>query len=441
MFGSPILDVAIGMAFVYLLLSLIVSAMQEMLASFVQARAANLERGLRSLFSGDQIPIEGELESFVDLIYGHGLVRGLYQDPASDFKDVLGNLAVQTNKLQKLLVRIKWYLRYFLGLTLPGQTAKTVNLLFPSYIPSRTFALALIDILKTGAQAAGQAGVGDAAVAAAAGEVQGGAGAVQNAEGAVQNLAANAAAVGAQAQAAVEQAQVAAAQAQSWIEQLETELGKILNGPDGKNKAVQALLALVRDAASQDAGGQAARLQSNIENWYNDAMDRVSGWYKHYAQKVLIVIGFALAVGLNVDSIRVARMLWLDKDARATITAAASDYMGKHPQLDSAQTADKPGSPAELAGNVRIAYQTFDGISKQSLLPVGWKRNPATYLAQWNDAAMQKKFVVSLMGWIITAIALSLGAPFWFDLLNKFMVVRGTVKPQEKSATEKSKDN
>ena len=43
-------------------------------------------------------------------------------------------------------------------------------------------------------------------------------------------------------------------------------------------------------------------------------------------------------------------------------------------------------------------------------------------------------------GWLLTALALSLGAPFWFDLLNKFIVVRSTVKPKEKSQEDKSKD-
>jgi hypothetical protein len=43
------------------------------------------------------------------------------------------------------------------------------------------------------------------------------------------------------------------------------------------------------------------------------------------------------------------------------------------------------------------------------------------------------------VGWLITALAVSLGAPFWFDMLNKFIVVRSTVKPHEKSLEEKSK--
>ena len=57
-----------------------------------------------------------------------------------------------------------------------------------------------------------------------------------------------------------------------------------------------------------------------------------------------------------------------------------------------------------------------------------------------SDHKDYQKLLRLLAGWLITAIALSLGAPFWFDTLNKFMVVRGTVKPQEKSQSEKSKD-
>ena len=65
-----------------------------------------------------------------------------------------------------------------------------------------------------------------------------------------------------------------------------------------------------------------------------------------------------------------------------------------------------------------------------TLLPVGWK----------GGFSWPRLFrLEALAGWILTAIALSLGAPFWFDLLNKFMVIRSTIKPQEKSPIEKSK--
>jgi hypothetical protein len=48
--------------------------------------------------------------------------------------------------------------------------------------------------------------------------------------------------------------------------------------------------------------------------------------------------------------------------------------------------------------------------------------------------------IAPLFGWLATAMAVSLGAPFWFDVLNKVMVIRSTVKPHEKSGDEGSED-
>jgi len=45
-----------------------------------------------------------------------------------------------------------------------------------------------------------------------------------------------------------------------------------------------------------------------------------------------------------------------------------------------------------------------------------------------------------VLGWLLTAVAAMLGAPFWFDVLNQIMVIRSTVKPHEKSGEEASRD-
>ena len=62
--------------------------------------------------------------------------------------------------------------------------------------------------------------------------------------------------------------------------------------------------------------------------------------------------------------------------------------------------------------------------------------------ALWSTvaAASGPELFSAIIGWLITALAVSLGAPFWFDLLNKFMVIRSTVKPHEKSPEEASED-
>jgi len=65
-------------------------------------------------------------------------------------------------------------------------------------------------------------------------------------------------------------------------------------------------------------------------------------------------------------------------------------------------------------------------------LPIGW--NPAPPV---NDVP---NVLVLILGWLVTAFAATLGAPFWFDVLNKIMVIRSTVKPHEKSPEEASED-
>jgi len=87
------------------------------------------------------------------------------------------------------------------------------------------------------------------------------------------------------------------------------------------------------------------------------------------------------------------------------------------------------------------SVKAFDEVSSKYLLPVGWKYSMADYksLVLSVDKWEPLHILAQVAGWFVTALALSLGAPFWFDLLNKFMVVRSTVKPQEKSKDEASK--
>ncbi|MBV8672999.1 MAG: hypothetical protein JOZ33_06165 [Acidobacteriaceae bacterium] len=375
MFGSFILDVAIGMVFIYLLLSLVASGINEILASIVQSRAANLERGLRSLFSG--YPLAGGGLPLVDKLYDHGLIRGLYPDPEKDLGD---------NSPLSRWSKFRIHLQKLVGIH-PGKSLAVVKnpLLLPSYIPSRTFALAMMDILSK-SQIPGQTAL----------------------ENIGSTLTAEAAA-------------------------------------NPTNKAVEAMLALATDAKNdaQKVDEQLQRFQRNLENWYNDAMDRVAGWYKRYTQRVLLIVGLMIAIAFNVDSIRIVHMLWVDRDARQSMANAATEYWKSHQTSGSAVNAATTGQNLdELAKQLKSSVQAFNEVSGRYLLPLGWRHRPSDYwcfLRNHPGFAMWTGFLASV-GWLITAGALSLGASFWFDMLNKIMVVRNTVKPQEKSQAEGSKD-
>jgi hypothetical protein len=228
------------------------------------------------------------------------------------------------------------------------------------------------------------------------------------------------------------------------------------------NKATEAMLALAKDAQ-----GDLKKFQANLENWYNAAMDRASGWYKKYTQTILLVLGLLMAMAFNVDSVHVSKVLWFDRDARQGMVDAASQYMKDHPgpptkgdvapvvaTPNDAPPASNDAAPAaptngqvpfdakDLKRRLQDTTEQFNAVTSGALLPVGWKgsyKNNLKYL--WaNKEAGSWRVLELFPGWLITALAISLGAPFWFDLLNKFMVVRSTVKPSEKSQTETSKD-
>src|SRR6185436_5649251 len=83
--------------------------------------------------------------------------------------------------------------------------------------------------------------------------------------------------------------------------------------------------------------------------------------------------------------------------------------------------------------NATISSGRFDEVRNRldaMALPIGWSKSPLE----------NTNVVVVLFGWVLTALAAAMGAPFWFDLLNKVMVIRSTVKPHEKSPEEGSED-
>lgn len=345
MFNSTTLEVAIGMAFIYLVLSLFCTAISEGIAGILGSRSTNLERGLKALFSEGTLPkidehgvVERDREgnpvpgkSLTEAIYDHGLVQSLYQS---------GKGAGIS----------RWW----------GGGKR-----LPSYIPARTFGSVLIDLLFP-----------DAGVASTD---------------------------------------------SSPMKTLGVMVTRLNDLPEGKAK--EALLAIVKQA-----NGDLASTRQDLEGWFNDGMDRVSGWYKRKTQLLLFCIGLGIAFIFNIDTINVGRTLWTNPALRSYAVAAAEDYAKKHPLQTDTPAAD--------------ALKPLNQLGELAL-PIGWNNaGPLQWvtgksLPRWSSG---ETFCFALVGWLLTGIAMTLGAPFWFDTLNQFMVVRSTIKPREKSEVDASKD-
>ena len=377
MFNTSILDVAIGMVFIYLLLSLLCTATNEFIELLLKKRATDLERGIRELLSPDS---PSGAKDIVEKIYNHPLVNGLY-----------GGTYKKSG--------IESALRYI----------KRTQL--PSYIPARNFALALMDIVLPSTVGGEQSG----------------------ATGATSPVSAAA------------PPPTSASTALVPLSALRNELQKV------DNPQVQRALTTLIDAAA----GDVARVRANIEDWYNSSMDRVSGWYKRRTYVTVLVLGFLAAIAFNADSVLMVRRLASDRALRDSLVQSAILYAqeaAKPSATEAATTSSTaPATPTPSPKPCWEAACANDQNSPQCRLkkaqceiqglglPIGWHSETDPRLS-WNDRKLTEHVQDHLFGWLLTSLAISLGAPFWFDVLNKFIVIRSTVKPKEKSREDKSKD-
>ncbi|RKR05653.1 hypothetical protein C8C83_5004 [Flavobacterium sp. 90] len=284
----------------------------------------------------------------------------------------------------------------------------------------------------------------------------------------------------------------------------------------------------------QESGADIDLFKAMLEQWFNDTMERTTGWYRRYTRVLLFVIGFIMACTFNVDTIAIHRILSKDKVAREQLVQMAIKDQGNYagtvdhirkgtlpqnetdlqntykmvakdakeaesimglgrPWKDSCTTCEKyfkcDKDALQVKKNISVLQKkialiessliTLDSFNKQiktkdSLLIIPAfkenikklnedilelkkekdtvtnklkenhsdslttfkdtlnkmivlnKRCPIIQDAKWLQySSYQKGEWETIMGWLITALALTLGAPFWFDLLSKLISVRG----------------
>jgi hypothetical protein len=170
------------------------------------------------------------------------------------------------------------------------------------------------------------------------------------------------------------------------------------------------------------AGSDLDRWREGIEAWFDDKMDRVSGWYGRRTRFWLFVYGIVIVVILNADTVLVARTLWGDGTLRDSIVAQAGLVVA------SGATDEPCDEGPDCVATDLNAIRALD-------LPLGW---PSVNPVHWNKDAYAEDVRVphhpgdwglKIFGLVVTAAALTLGAPFWFDLLNKITNFRVSGPP------------
>lgn len=383
------IDVAAGLVFVYLLMSLLTTVVREAIEGFMKRRSRNLEKGLIELLcdhppqnvsnKGAVVKADASGYELLKNFYDHPLTMSLYRG------------------------------RY----TIPPKRGFFQGKNLPSYIPSSHFAFVVLDLL---ADSGGQ-----------------------NAEGSLDPNAI---------------------------------LTASRNLPNARlSKMVQ--------FAINNSAGDIDKARMFLENWYNATMDRVSGWYRLETQTLIFWLALVTCVILNVNTVVIAQSLYLSPSLRKAVEASSETYYkekasahsdasqlmpdsGKNPlsaldlplgwndtTIDTMnhlfRFCDSPGDATYTPGNCRtteIPVTPMPDWSKGSLthnLSQSWRNISERTVNLYrgtpslgDNALFNVLPLISLIaGWLMTAFAVTLGAPFWFDILARLMTVRSTLKPKD----------
>ncbi|MGH9550864.1 MAG: hypothetical protein ACRD3W_15900, partial [Terriglobales bacterium] len=398
MFGSITLDMIIGLSFLYLLMSLVCSTLNELFEAVVKGRAKDLERGIHEFIGS------GDVSSFTWKRLFQIVLENLSKAGKRLNSDVKGNQqqgeqnptpapANQDSQAANYELASQFvaslYNHGMINCLYRGSYPPTDKRNLPSYIPSENFALAFIATVRNFSQSQPQ-------------------------------LPSNV------------------------LQALHAFAGSF---PPNDKELISAQMKIL----SNDV----VKYQTEIEKWYDTATDRIAGYYKRRSQFFILGIAILAVIMMNVDTFEVIRHLSDDSSLRNCIVAAAQQRV----------QAKDPGKPDDSLVALRTEKSDLFAVG----FPIGWhlesdssptdqtareqwiKDNdvlpvlPPPRFQKWKKQPIQvnwrmfqedlktycktdiRKFGARLLrasgshiwGWSVTVVAISLGAPFWFDILNR----------------------
>lgn len=185
------------------------------------------------------------------------------------------------------------------------------------------------------------------------------------------------------------------------------------------------------------------KAKAAFKKQYDEIMDRATGWYKLGIQSNLIVIGLLIGFAFDADTFKIYNNLTSNPEARAQLLQLAENFEESNKiavysnSLDSIKVLQDTVRAAQLRGLIDT-FVINEIRTVPSPIGLGWDeksynsvfKNPIMLHRTWGDWI--RNFIVKLGGWLVTALAVSLGAPFWFDLLQKLIHIRNAGnRPQD----------
>ncbi len=433
MYLQEIFEVAIGLVFVWLVLSTATMQVGEWIANVLKWRAKDLEKTIKRMLND---------EDLAELFYDHPLIRSLSEEkenqntrpsyiPANKFSTVLLNVIQNAETEGSLILHGLYALFSRLKNIKPSARRKQARADL-----ERLVELARLSITAEGGQAMGnlmltalQKEITD--LAARYPELK------ESPRLLLEKVESNKASIDGLL-GAVPNAQSPAG---DFSKVLRGTLALRVTNP-GLRLTLSSLFIGIEEVSA--GGGDCLQvLRSNIESWFNDSMDRLSGRYKRKAQLTAFIVGLGIATLLNVDTINISNQLWREPIVRQAINANATQILQRYGETN----------PPAITDFIFTLQEQFASVS----LPVGWTfdaKNTAAggscslipgpgagFGLAWGGGCLRPVdaplaangwvwSMTKLAGLLMTGLATTQGSSFWFDILVKVVNVRGSgIKP------------
>jgi hypothetical protein len=186
--------------------------------------------------------------------------------------------------------------------------------------------------------------------------------------------------------------------------------------PEGLGKRLKPL---VRETKSDLIG-----IKAGLERWFDETMGRLEGSYKRWATAWIALVGLVIAIAANASTFDVAEKLWHDPATREAV----------------AETAGRVASEDTTSDEITSVAAATDKLTELGL-PVGWddaaKDAWTDWKSPWDWSWSQYG---TLLGWVITALLVMLGAPFWFDVLTSLACPRSAGSKPSQAAADRTSE-
>lgn len=439
MTGIAILDVALGLVFVYLLLSLLCTAVTEWIAQATRLRARTLKAGIEQLLA------DTKFRRVTEALYEHPLIAGLKhgeRDPSYISGPLFAKAFLAQTEKKLAAIGADLSAGSFLA-NIDRIVEKYDQIKMEIYRKGQIVAQRVseaeqvLDQLRQRERTLRKSGATAGELATAEHQLSTGEDVSKNAKREQDDYA---------------------KEYLGYAGTLEQKMGKI----EAEQVCYRHVAEVLKSFVTAE-GATIGELEAFLARWYEQAMGRISGWYRRKVAMVALGAATAAALLFNADTIGMARNVWLDNEIRDVIRRAADSTAGRCTPAE-IRAGDRPGCSVE---------ELIETIDSRRRLPLGWyadamplarnscpegaalrhTRDEGRRIARDNTRPVAERaeaelrasraearlaglcaprpmdYLLWLFGIGLSVVALALFALIWFDVLKRFVTVRSAGNP------------